>query len=237
MHELHAAALQDIGRPHGFAAAGAEPAAHLLARHLLEPGEALPDLRLLVLDLLERALKPAVADELPARIHRGLGERRIDVRALRVDEGRRLDAALPQHVEQARHAAAHAVLDPGVVGKSGGSIWAPCGGGRMPRGIGRSNGQYSMLTTELTISGLPPIGSSRARSVDIWKGMRGLGHIGVSRYQAPALSRAGSKGRSRAGSKADKSMLRAAPSTISSAIASPVAGALRMPQTLWPVAT
>ena len=84
-----------------------------------QPRKAPPDLRLLVLDLLERALEPAVTHQLPARIHRGLGERRIDVRALRVDEGRRLDAALPQHVEQARHAAAHAVLDPGVVGQVG----------------------------------------------------------------------------------------------------------------------
>ncbi len=43
-------------------------------------------------------------------------------------------------------------------------------------------------------------------------------------------------GGSRAGSKAERSTERAAPSIISSAIASPVAGALRIPQTLWPVA-
>jgi len=34
-----------------------------------------------------------------------------------------------------------------------------------------------------------------------------------------------------------RSMLRATPLTINSARASPVAGALRIPQTLWPVAT
>src|SRR4029077_9819016 len=43
-------------------------------------------------------------------------------------------------------------------------------------------------------------------------------------------------GGNRAGSKAERSTERARPSTISSAIASPVAGALRIPQTLWPVA-
>ena len=39
------------------------------------------------------------------------------------------------------------------------------------------------------------------------------------------------------GSNGAKSTVRAWPSMISSAIASPVAGALSMPQTLWPVAT
>jgi hypothetical protein len=38
----------------------------------------------------------------------------------------------------------------------------------MPRGIGRSNGQYSIATTGLTISGVPWSGASRARSLDIW---------------------------------------------------------------------
>lgn len=47
----------------------------------------------------------------------------------------------------------------------------------------------------------------------------------------------GSSARSRIGSNGARSMLRAAPSAINSARASPVAGALRMPQTLWPVAT
>ena len=49
--------------------------------------------------------------------------------------------------------------------------------------------------------------------------------------------RAGSKAGKRPGLKGFKSAVWAAPSTISSAIASPVAGALRMPQTLCPVAT
>jgi hypothetical protein len=63
---------------------------------------------------------------------------------------------------------------------------------------------------------------------------------GVSGEDSPAqtrLSRAGSSVGSRAGSKRRRSTLPASPSVISSAIASPVAGALRMPQTLWPVAT
>ena len=47
----------------------------------------------------------------------------------------------------------------------------------------------------------------------------------------------GLSGRSRVGSKGLRSVVRATPSAISSARASPVAGALRMPQTLWPVAT
>src|SRR5215469_14029777 len=47
----------------------------------------------------------------------------------------------------------------------------------------------------------------------------------------------GSKRRRRIGSKGVKSLIRVTPSPISSAKASPVAGALRMPQTLWPVAT
>ncbi len=50
-------------------------------------------------------------------------------------------------------------------------------------------------------------------------------------------SSAGSSAGSRPSSKADKSTCCAAPSVISSAMASPVAGALRMPQTLCPVAT
>jgi len=47
----------------------------------------------------------------------------------------------------------------------------------------------------------------------------------------------GSKRRSRIGSKGVKSMVRATLSSIISARASPVAGGLRTPQTLWPVAT
>ena len=50
-------------------------------------------------------------------------------------------------------------------------------------------------------------------------------------------SRAGSSGWSRVGSKGVRSVLRAPPSAISSAKASPVAGALRIPHTLCPVAT
>ena len=46
-----------------------------------------------------------------------------------------------------------------------------------------------------------------------------------------------SNGLSRPGSKCARSTWAARPSRISSAIASPVAGALSMPQTLWPVAT
>jgi hypothetical protein len=43
--------------------------------------------------------------------------------------------------------------------------------------------------------------------------------------------------RNRSSANGDRSTVRAFPSTITSASASPVAGALRMPQTLWPVAT
>ncbi len=50
-------------------------------------------------------------------------------------------------------------------------------------------------------------------------------------------SRVPSSGGSRPGSKRDRSSVRPTPSMISSVIASPVAGALRMPQTPWPVAT
>ena len=49
--------------------------------------------------------------------------------------------------------------------------------------------------------------------------------------------RAGSSGSKRPGANGARSTCRAAPSRISSLIASPVAGALSMPQTLWPVAT
>jgi hypothetical protein len=49
--------------------------------------------------------------------------------------------------------------------------------------------------------------------------------------------RAGSSGGKRPGANGARSTCRAAPSMISSLIASPVAGALSMPQTLWPVAT
>ena len=52
-----------------------------------------------------------------------------------------------------------------------------------------------------------------------------------------ALQGAGLNRRRRAGAKGERSIERAARSRISSAIASPVAGAFRMPQTLWPVAT
>jgi hypothetical protein len=49
--------------------------------------------------------------------------------------------------------------------------------------------------------------------------------------------RAGSSGGNRPGANGARSTCRAPPSRISSLIASPVAGALSMPQTLWPVAT
>ena len=57
-----------------------------------------------------------------------------------------------------------------------------------------------------------------------------------SRRHQPERSSAGSSARNRAGSNGDRSVLLAAPSAISSAKASPVAGALRIPHTLWPVA-
>ena len=59
------------------------------------------------------------------------------------------------------------------------------------------------------------------------------------RRRASQLDRSsdGSKGSSRIGSKGVKSVLQVTPSAISSANASPLAGALSMPQTLCPVAT
>jgi hypothetical protein len=57
--------------------------------------------------------------------------------------------------------------------------------------------------------------------------------VELDRARRPARSRGGS----RAGSNGDKSMVVAVPSRISSATASAVAGAFRMPQTLCPVAT
>jgi hypothetical protein len=60
---------------------------------------------------------------------------------------------------------------------------------------------------------------------------------GYNRLSALVRSRVESNGATRAGSKAARSKLRAAPSKINSLTASPVAGALRIPQTLWPVAT
>src|SRR4029453_4688519 len=53
----------------------------------------------------------------------------------------------------------------------------------------------------------------------------------------PSRSSDGSSGRSLTGSNGVRSVLTALPSAISSASASPVAAALRMPQTWWPVAT
>jgi hypothetical protein len=64
----------------------------------------------------------------------------------------------------------------------------------------------------------------------------GVALRGYSDYSASVGSRVASNGSRRAGSNGDRSTTLAAPSTIRSAIASPVAGALRMPQTLWPVA-
>ena len=64
---------------------------------------------------------------------------------------------------------------------------------------------------------------------------------GAGSRQGPSLrvtaTRSGSRTARRAGSNGERSMVRAFPSRTSSATASPVAGALRMPQTLWPVAT
>src|SRR5262249_54258902 len=97
---------------HRLATPGAEPAAHLLARELLESHQAPRDLRLLVRHLLERALEPTVADELPAGLDRRLGERGIDIGALRADERRRSDPTPAHQVEQPRHAAAQSVLHP-----------------------------------------------------------------------------------------------------------------------------
>jgi hypothetical protein len=56
------------------------------------------------------------------------------------------------------------------------------------------------------------------------------------RFAAAAPIAFGSTGGRRLGSNGRRSTLCATPSTISSAIASPVAGALRIPQTLCPVA-
>jgi hypothetical protein len=56
-------------------------------------------------------------------------------------------------------------------------------------------------------------------------------------YPEAPRRRAGSSGGKRPGANGARSTRRAAPSMISSPIASPVAGALSMPQTLWPVAT
>jgi hypothetical protein len=61
--------------------------------------------------------------------------------------------------------------------------------------------------------------------------------LGSTRASARSRRRAGSSGGKRLGAKGVRSTCRAAPSRISSLIASPVAGALSMPQTLWPVAT
>ena len=73
MRELDPAAFQDLGRPGGLAAAGTKPAAHALSRELLEPRERAAHFRFLVLDLLQRALEPAVADEVPAGFGRAFG--------------------------------------------------------------------------------------------------------------------------------------------------------------------
>ena len=54
---------------------------------------------------------------------------------------------------------------------------------------------------------------------------------------SPPRRRAGSSGGSRAGANGARSTWLAPPSRMSSLIASPVAGALSMPHTLWPVAT
>jgi hypothetical protein len=56
-------------------------------------------------------------------------------------------------------------------------------------------------------------------------------------YPEAPRRRAGSSGGKRRGANGARSTRCAPPSMISSAIASPVAGALSMPQTLWPVAT
>jgi tetratricopeptide (TPR) repeat protein len=67
---------------------------------------------------------------------------------------------------------------------------------------------------------------------------RGLAAVRASsRGDYVTLRRAGSSGGSRPGAKAPRSTWRAAPSSSSSLIASPVAGAFNMPHTLWPVAT
>ena len=55
-----------------------------------------------------------------------------------------------------------------------GTVSTPCGAVSSLRGMAASKRQFSMLTTICTISGLPPGGARRGRSVDIWNGMRGL---------------------------------------------------------------
>src|SRR3546814_18247257 len=65
-------------------------------------------------------------------------------------------------------------------GTSGGSLGRPCGGGSTPRGIGRSNGQYSMFMARLTMIGLPRNGASLGRSRDSANGTRGLDHIALT---------------------------------------------------------
>jgi len=60
---------------------------------------------------------------------------------------------------------------------------------------------------------------------------------GAGAFAHPATPRAGSSGGKRPGANSARSTRCAAPSRINSLIASPVAGALSMPQTLWPAAT
>ena len=111
--------LQQIRRVEGLDDSGSEPAAGLAPRQALEPFEApVDDLHLVVLGR-ERALHPAVADELPVGGQHGLGALRIDVGAERVHEGAGPDAAFGEDAHDPRHADPHAVLDPGVVSDVG----------------------------------------------------------------------------------------------------------------------
>jgi len=77
----------------------------------------------------------------------------------------------------------------------------------------------------------------RLRKPDRYMWSNRDGFAGRARQPWAPRSRAGSSGRRRPGAKGAKSTWRALPSRISSLIASPVAGAFSMPQTLWPVAT
>src|SRR5215831_1645427 len=99
MREFNAAPLQNLRRSARLAAAGAEPPANAFSGEPLKSGNRGANLRLFVVDLLQRPLEPAMTDEVPASLCGALGSRRVNIRALRVHPRRGPDAAPAQHIE------------------------------------------------------------------------------------------------------------------------------------------
>ena len=156
---VEAELLQDVRRIERLLQPRSEPAAHAPSGVALDGGFRRHDHRALVGHALHGLLESAVADPFPAGIEYAFREPRIDLDHVGIDR-----AARRQPGEHAKESAAcpraGRISAQPQLGRSG-TAPCPCGGVRMPRGMGWSNGHTSTFTTTWTMSGLPSGGARR----------------------------------------------------------------------------